>query len=61
LIQPKSNRPTAKKIALLFGVTSMNHEAYTDQYLKAILDEVGTIAMVGASATWNRPSYFAMK
>ncbi len=39
----------------------MNHESYTDTYLKGILDETKTIAMVGASANWNRPSYFVMK
>jgi predicted CoA-binding protein len=39
----------------------LNHDAYTDQYLRQILGEVRTIAMVGASPHWNRPSYFAMK
>ena len=39
----------------------MNHESYTDQYLRDILRSVKTIAMVGASAHWNRPSFFAMK
>jgi uncharacterized protein len=39
----------------------MNHDSYSDQYLREILNSVRTIAMVGASATWNRPSYFAMK
>ena len=39
----------------------MDHNFYTDQYLRAILAEVKTIAMVGASTHWNRPSYFAMK
>jgi len=39
----------------------MNHDRYTDQYITGILDSVRTIAMVGASATTNRPSYFAMK
>lgn len=34
---------------------------YTDDYLRQILGEVETIAMVGASTNWNRPSYFAMK
>ena len=34
---------------------------YTDDFLRQILDEVKTIAMVGASTNWNRPSYFAMK
>src|SRR5690349_8140682 len=39
----------------------MDHDSYSDQYLRQILRETKTIAMVGASATWNRPSYFAMK
>jgi uncharacterized protein len=39
----------------------VTHESYTDQYLRDILDGVKTIAMVGASTNWNRPSYFAMK
>ena len=39
----------------------MNHDAYTDAYLKGVLDGTKTIAMVGASPNWNRPSYFVMK
>ena len=39
----------------------MNHDRYTDQYIAGILAEAKTIAMVGASAATNRPSYFAMK
>ncbi len=39
----------------------MDHDNYTDDYLRGILGRVKTIAMVGASAHWNRPSYFAMK
>ncbi len=40
-----------------------NHSAlnYSDGHLRAILHAVRTIAMVGASPYWNRPSYFAMK
>ena len=34
---------------------------YTDEFLKQILADIKTIAMVGASPNWNRPSYFAMK
>ena len=39
----------------------MNHDRYTDAYIATILNEVKVIAMVGASANTNRPSYFAMK
>jgi uncharacterized protein len=39
----------------------MNHASYTDAYIADILREARTIAMVGASAVTNRPSYFAMK
>ncbi|MGK9168583.1 CoA-binding protein [Inquilinus limosus] len=38
----------------------MDHDRYDDAYLRGILREVKTIAMVGASPNWNRPSYFAM-
>jgi O-acetylhomoserine (thiol)-lyase len=34
---------------------------YSDAKLRRILSSVRTIAMVGASANWNRPSYFVMK
>ena len=39
----------------------MNHDRYPDSYIRRILDRTRTIAMVGASPTWNRPSFFAMK
>ncbi|HUA54626.1 MAG TPA: CoA-binding protein [Candidatus Sulfotelmatobacter sp.] len=39
----------------------MNHDRYDDAYLRGILGSVKTIAMVGASTNWNRPSYFAFK
>jgi predicted CoA-binding protein len=39
----------------------MNHARYDDTYIAAILREVRTIAMVGASAVGNRPSYFVLK
>ena len=34
---------------------------YSDAKIRSILERVRTIAMVGASPNWNRPSYFVMK
>lgn len=39
----------------------MNHDSYDDAYIAGVLNDVKTIAMVGASANTSRPSYFAMK
>lgn len=39
----------------------MTHDRYDDAYIRTILDEVKTIAMVGASAKTIRPSYFVLK
>jgi uncharacterized protein len=39
----------------------IHHAGYSDAYIAGILGEAKTIAMVGASAGTNRPSYFAMK
>jgi predicted CoA-binding protein len=40
---------------------AIDHNTYTDAYIAGILAEAKSIAMVGASAGTNRPSYFAMK
>jgi uncharacterized protein len=40
---------------------AMNHDSYSDGYIRGILNTVKTIAMVGASEKENRPSYFAFK
>src|SRR6516162_539355 len=42
-------------------MSSLEPIAYSDGQLRAILQRVKTIAMVGASSNWNRPSYFVMK
>jgi predicted CoA-binding protein len=39
----------------------MNHDTYSDSYIRGILNTVKTIAMVGISPKENRPSYFAFK
>lgn len=36
----------------------MNHDHYTDKYIRGILEGVKTIAIVGASANTSRPSFF---
>ena len=39
----------------------MNHDSYDDKYILDVLKDAKIVAMVGASANWNRPSFFAMK
>ena len=39
----------------------MDHDSYSDSYIRGILNTVKTIAMVGISPKDNRPSYFAFK
>jgi predicted CoA-binding protein len=39
----------------------VNHDSYSDDYIRDILATVKTIAMVGASANPARPSYFVLK
>ena len=39
----------------------MNHDTYSDDYIREILNGVKSIAMVGASPVNVRPSYFAFK
>jgi O-acetylhomoserine (thiol)-lyase len=42
-------------------MSALDPVPYTDAKLRRILSTVRTIAMVGASSNWNRPSYFVMK
>ena len=39
----------------------MDHERYSDAYIRAVLSGVKTVAVVGASANPSRPSYFVTK
>ena len=39
----------------------MNHDAYSDDYIREVLNTVKTVAMVGASPQNVRPSYFVFK
>jgi uncharacterized protein len=39
----------------------MNHASYSPDYIRGILQDIKTIALVGASANTVRPSYFVMK
>ncbi len=39
----------------------MDHDSYSDGYIRSLLRDVKTIAMVGASANTVRPSYFVLK
>ncbi len=39
----------------------MNHDHYDDDYIRTILGEVKSVAVVGASANNARPSFFVVK
>lgn len=39
----------------------MNHDVYEDDYIRRVLQEVKTIAVLGASSNPDRPSYGVMK
>jgi OAH/OAS sulfhydrylase len=42
-------------------MTAIDPIPYSDAKIRRILSTVRTIALVGASSNWNRPSYFVMK
>src|ERR1700749_5167326 len=42
-------------------MTAIDPIPYSDAKIRRILSTVRTIAMVGASSNWIRPSYFVMK
>ena len=39
----------------------MNHDKYDDSYIRSILHDVKSVAVVGASPKDNRPSHFVVK
>jgi uncharacterized protein len=39
----------------------MNHDSYSDAYIRGLLNTVKTIAVVGVSPKTSRPSYFVFK
>lgn len=39
----------------------IDHDSYSDAYLRSLLNSTKSLAVVGASPNWNRPSYFVMK
>src|SRR5437764_14957885 len=43
------------------GFPELDHDNYSDSYIRSILNTVKTIAMVGISPKTNRPSYFVFK
>lgn len=43
------------------ATTTVNHDSYTDAYLRAVLGSARSVAVVGLSSNWNRPSYFVGK
>jgi uncharacterized protein len=57
----RARRPAIDKNTPPGRGSSVEHDTYTDQYLADILRSVRTIALVGASATTTRPSFFVAK
>ncbi len=39
----------------------MNHDSYSDTYIRTILEDAKTVAVIGASPKNVRPSYFVVK
>jgi uncharacterized protein len=39
----------------------MNHDSYPESYIRSILEEARTVALVGASSNPARPSFFVLK
>lgn len=50
-----------KRRQVLMNQFLMNHDSYSDDYIRGILNSVKTVAMVGASPNTVRPSFFVLK
>lgn len=46
------------KVYIMKSIQEIN---YDDKYIRGILDNTKTIAMIGLSSSWQRPSYFVAK
>src|SRR5579863_9001357 len=57
----KSDRRNGNANDRARDIDAMNHDSYPEAYIRGILGQVKTIAMVGASANQARPSYFVLK
>jgi len=49
-----------KSFSVLSSSSDGGPLSYSDDFVRDVLNRTRTIAVVGASNTWNRPSYFAM-
>ena len=61
LPSPRALSRRSAAAASYFFSTNSFHDDYSDDYIRSVLSGTKTIAMVGASTNWNRPSFFAMK
>src|SRR5271165_6389973 len=57
----KESTPSCPSVSRSGAGVEMNELTYPDALIASILRSVNTIAMVGASTNWNRPSFFVMK
>jgi predicted CoA-binding protein len=53
--------PTVDLSALIACTLPRSTTEYADELLRGIYRDTKTIALVGASPNWNRPSYFVMR
>src|SRR5438067_6736088 len=53
--------PALRLMHLGMGLPKLDHDNYSDSYIRSILNTVKSIAVVGISPKVNRPSYFAFK